>query len=496
MGIVIKQSIRSSFLAYIGVALGAVNILFIFPRFLSADQIGLVRVIPSAAFLMATFAQLGLAQGILKFLPSFSPGTRKRKEYLGFTLLTALLGYITLLGITYLFKDQLEQYYNQKSPLFMEYFQVSLIVTLFLLYIQLAEAYSRSLLKSIPPVAIRDVLLRVMTTASVLLYASEIIDFDLFVQLFIVLYGIALLSHVIYFISIKALAVSLRFKEFNKKDVVKILKYGAFTVIGAGGSQIVLQIDSLMLAGLEGLKEAGIYSIAFFIGTIIEIPRRSIGQITTPLISQAFEKGDMKKVAQLYKQTSINQLIIGALLMIGVWANLEAIYQLMPNGEIYSAGLNVVLLIGVGKLIAMMSGVNGEIIVMSKYYKFNVLTIAILAIAMIVGNSLLIPEYGIEGAAFASLVAMVLYNLTKFGFVYWKFGIQPFSSKTIIFIAVIGVVVLLNLLIPELQNVYLDIVVRSAALGITLVSLSYFLKISPEINGILNRLIGRFLKSV
>ena len=444
---------------------------------------------------MATFAQLGLAQGIVKFLPSFPINTQKRKEYLGFTVLMAILGYLILLCITYFFRPEIESYYAVKSPLFIQYFQISIIITLFLVFIQMSEAYSRSLLKSVTPIFIRDVLLRIMTTAIVLLLGFDLISFNLFIQLFVVLYAIVLLAHIIHFVHLKSLKLNFGFKEFKKPDAQAVMKYGFFTLIGASGTQIVLQIDSLMVAGIEGLDATGIYVIAFFIGTIIEIPRRSITQITTPLISQAFAKNDMKEVAQYYKQTSINQLVIGALLWIGVWANLDSIYNLMPSSEVYQAGFNVVLLIGLGKLTDMLFGVNGEIIVMSKYFKFNVFTVAFLAIAIIAGNSILIPKYGIDGAALASLIAMLLFNLIKFLFVYHKFGIQPFTFNTLKFLGIVGVVILVNLTLPTILNVYLDVIMRSTIITVLLISSTYYLKISPEINSLLNQLIKKVIKT-
>jgi O-antigen/teichoic acid export membrane protein len=328
-----------------------------------------------------------------------------------------------------------------------------------------------------------------MTTVTVLLYGFGIIKFDNFIHLFVLLYGVTLLSHISYFIYLKAANISLRFNHLRKTELSKILKYGLFTLIGASGTQIVLQIDSLMVAGIKGLDATGIYTIAFFIGTIIEIPKRSITQITTPLMAQAFEKGNMKEVAQYYKQTSINQLVIGGLLLLGVWANLDSIYMIMPNSEVYEAGFNVVLLIGLGKLTDMLFGVNGEIIVLSKYYKFNVVTVAILAISIIIGNLILIPTYGIEGAAAASLAAMLLFNMIKFCFVFVKFKIQPFSFNTLKFFGIIGVVILLNLAIPRIDNVYIDVVMRSFSITSAFLLLTYFMKVSPEINDILNKVL-------
>lgn len=59
MGIVIRQSIKTTIVTYIGFAIGYVNTLFLFPLVLSKEQIGLTRLLISVSFLFATFASLG-----------------------------------------------------------------------------------------------------------------------------------------------------------------------------------------------------------------------------------------------------------------------------------------------------------------------------------------------------------------------------------------------------------------------------------------------------
>ena len=84
MGIVIKQSIRSSIIAYLGVAIGYINVLWLYPYFLSIEQVGLFRLIQSSAYLLATFGQIGLGQSLVKFFP-------EQKENKGF-LSSILIG--------------------------------------------------------------------------------------------------------------------------------------------------------------------------------------------------------------------------------------------------------------------------------------------------------------------------------------------------------------------------------------------------------------------
>lgn len=491
MGIVIKQSIRSSILAYLGVLIGYVNVLWLFPYFLGADQIGLFRLIQSSAFLMATFGQFGLGSALVKFFPKL----KDQKGFLCFIVLGGFIGFITFAVFTFLFKTEITAYFAKESGLFIEYFGITLLISLLLIQFQLLEAYCRSLLRIVIPTFIRDIQLRLSVTVLVVLYALNIITFEGLIQWLSGAYLLMVITVVFYLHHLRAFHLSFNFKFISRPLLKQIITYAVYMMIGAGGTQIVLQIDSIMVSGALGLDATGIYTIAFFIGVVIEMPKRSITQISAPLISQAFEKNDMPAVEKLYKQTSINQMIIGSLLLIGIWANLESLYLFIPNGEIYIQGINVVLFIGLGKLSDMIFGTNGEIIVMSKHYKFNVVAVGVLAILTIALNLLLIPKYGIEGAAIASFLAMLTFNLSKFLFVWVKFKIQPFSLGSIKLLAIIGLVLWVNQWVPKIEQTLLDIVVRSTVITILLVGLTVGFKVSKEVNNLVFGFTNRLRKN-
>lgn len=487
MGIIIKQSIRSSIISYLGVGIGYINVLWLYTYFLSTEQVGLFRLIQSTAYLLATFGQMGLAQSFIKFFPEF----KKQKGFLSATLLGGTLGFLLLCLVTTLFQNSIISYFSQESPLFVEYFQLTLIITYLIILFQLLEAYSRSLLKIVVPTLLRDIGLRVLTMLFLLLYGFEYIRFNVLVYLLIGVYGIALIGLLVHFAKNKELTLSLNFGFLRNGQLKRILNYGLFSLIGAGGTQIILQIDSVMISGSLGLDETGIYTVAFFIGIVIEMPKRAITQLSSALLAQSFNKNDMPAVKKLYQQTSINQLIIGSLLLVGIWANLNNIYAFIPNNEAYLTGINVVLFIGLGKLSDMAFGTNGEIIVMSKYFRFNVIAVAILAILTIVLNLWLIPLYGIEGAAIASFLSMLTFNLIKYFFVWIKFGIQPFNLATVKMIAIIGIALLANRILPVFDNHLIDLAIRSAIITTVVMGLTLATKVSEEVNELTKAAIDR-----
>jgi len=229
---------------------------------------------------------------------------------------------------------------------------------------------------------------------------------------------------------------------------------------------------------------------------MIELSRRVITQITTPMVSVFFEEGQIHEIKRIYRQISINQMAIGILFFAGITCNMESVYLLMPNGDTYRSGTAVVYLIGLSKLIDMSFSNNGEIITMSDYYRFNVFGVTILGLLMIGFNYLLIPSYGINGAAIATLSATLCYNMIKMYFIKVKLGCSPFTFSNLVLLLVGGVIFLLGRYLPRMDSPYLDIMVRSAVIASSFGILVYSLNISKEINGMINAMWKKVVRSV
>src|SRR5947209_146763 len=105
MGIIQKQSIRSTFIIIIGFAIGAFNLLFFAPRVLTTEQLGLTRLITDAGITMATLCTLGCLPIIYKFSPLYRrylPATRNDLPFL--TLCVCLAGFAIVCVVGYFLK--------------------------------------------------------------------------------------------------------------------------------------------------------------------------------------------------------------------------------------------------------------------------------------------------------------------------------------------------------------------------------------------------------
>src|SRR6185295_19251377 len=94
MGIIRKQSLQSSIFIYIGFAIGALNILVLFPneRYFTIAEFGLTKVLVDVSLLIAMLFTLGTYPAIVKFSPFYSSYLPKKENDFPFlTLITVVL---------------------------------------------------------------------------------------------------------------------------------------------------------------------------------------------------------------------------------------------------------------------------------------------------------------------------------------------------------------------------------------------------------------------
>lgn len=491
MGLVIRQSIFTTIIAYAGAVVGYVNLLYLYPRFLDPGQVGILRTIQDAAILFSPFAQFGVALGIFRFYPQFSKDKATESGFIGLVTLVALCGFGIFVIVFKLLEQQILSYYEDNAKEIIQYVSMILWLTFILVITAVMEAYSRSLLKTVVPNLLREVVIRVMMAVLVTLYFFGYMTYDQFIAGSVLAWLACLAMLMIYLLGEGHLRISFTFSPIGGVKIREFLLYSLVSFAGAAALILVGKIDSLMVAAMIGLTSVAVYTTAFYMAAVIEIPKKAMTSVAMPLISRAFEKNDIEDISNIYRKTSINQLIIGALLLIGIYINLDSVFSLIPRREVYEAGKWVVVIVGLGKLTDMAFGPSSEIIVLSKYYAFNIVTIILLAGIVVVANNIFIPIYGINGAAIAAALALVTFNVVKYFFIWIKLGIQPFTIATVKVIVISTTTLAIDLMIPRVPWVIADILVRSSVATLVFGIAVYFTRVSPDANDLLVRIIRR-----
>jgi O-antigen/teichoic acid export membrane protein len=487
MGIVIRQSIKSSIVTYAGVLIGTLNVLWLSPRFLTKEEIGLAQFVVDISLLYAAFAQLGVSQTTLRFFPHFQEDARLYPRFLGMLSVLPLAGLGVFSLAYFLLEPVFTKVYREESPLLLPYYYYLLPLTFCFVYIQLLESFARIHLRIAVPALIRELFLKLLNAGLIVLYGLRWINLNQFIFLLVASYGLAVALLLLYNRNLGKVSVTFDFSFFKLPVFREMVSYGLFVFMGGLGTLLIYKIDALMLSASEGgVGTYGIYTIAFKIAIVIEIPRRAIAQITLPLLTTAWRNNDVGHIGDLYHKSALNQLVVGMFLFLGIWCNIDAIFNLIPNGEVYRAGKSVVLLIALSRLADMATGPNSEIIFGSKYYKYDLVGLVVMVLVKVIANRIFIPLLGSTGAAFADLLVVILYNGGKLLFIWRKFGLQPFSYHNAAAVLIGGVVYVTAMLIPpagaEMSESLVNIAIRSAVITLLYLGMVYLFRVSAEAN--------------
>lgn len=161
----------------------------------------------------------------------------------------------------------------------------------------------------------------------------------------------------------------------------------------------------------------------------------------------------------------------------------------------YSVARYSFILLCIGRYADMITGLNGIITLTSKKYKYDLYFLLLLVIIVVILNFILIPIFGITGAAWAAMISLVSYNFLRLAFVWYNFKMQPFTLNCVwILLITIGTLLLVHF-IPFLYNKYISICINSAIIVIIYGGSILLFKFSPEINAMAYKYTGwRYLK--
>lgn len=500
----IRRSLNATLVGYVGFLLGAFNQVILFPAWLTPSQLGIKEVLLSSALFVSMFSQFGVHFIMARFFPYFEDRHKQHNGFLLFCLLLGAIGFLTAAVGVSLCREQLLTLFAEKSPGMHPHFWLVLPLTFCIGLQNILETWSRLHMNIMANTLTRELLLRAVLTLLALLFGKGHIDFGQFLLGYTLSYLFVCLLLVGHLKRMGILFLNISYLKADKKRVSEMLRYGAYVILGGAGYVVAERIDGLMLASMTGLEFTGIYSMAFFIAALIELPRRAISQLTATLFAGHWKNEDFPAMQTLFRQVSINQFLLGALILLLIWTNLDLLFRIMPNGEIYTAGRYVVLIIGFTKVVDLLFGGNHEILLNSPAYRFSLIALIFLGIISFSINYVMIPLYGMNGAAAGTVFSVLLYNSLKSGFIWFRYRLWAFDRKTLYAMGLVATLFGLQALWPtqqmtnpvELVGVSFG---KSLALMLLFVAAMFRWNLSPEINGMWHKnkhlILDRFSKT-
>ena len=484
MGIVLKQSFINTLILFLGFTIGGINVLFLYTHFLHEDYFGLITFLLSTATIILPLLVFGMQHTIIKYYTSYKT-TVEKDGFLISTLFIPLVVIIPLGFISMYLYESISNWLSVENNLIKDYTYLIFLIAIFMGYFEVFYSWTKVQFNSVFGNFVKEIFARVCTSFLLLAVYLQWITNEEFIYAIVAVYGVRTLMMKLY--AFYVYSPKLIFKV--PSNIKEILSFSLYIIVAGSAAGILLEIDKFMIPQIEQIAEVAYYSVGIYIASVVAIPTRAMQQITTPITAKEMNNNNIDKVGKLYKQTSINLLVVGGLFFLLINLNITDLYALVNKPQ-FTKGIWIVLIISSAKLMELALGIGNAILVNSKYYKiFFYLSLA-MAISVIFLNKWLINLIGINGAAIATLIVVVFYSLFKIAYIQTKLKIQPFGFNTLkILIVVLGLFLVFyfwNFSFHPLVNIILKCLIISAIYIILIKKL----KISEDINELLTKFLS------
>jgi len=220
----------------------------------------------------------------------------------------------------------------------------------------------------------------------------------------------------------------------NSESFKSILSVSLPLMLAQAVHFIMSWTDKLMLGILDspdvvaGLStnsaQIGVYHIAFKLSMFATIGLMAVKSIASPKFAELYKKNDIKALQKVTHQST--KLIFWTTLPLVVVFMFFSDFLMGLFGEEFKVGVFAFIVLSFGRVVVSFSGAAGNLLQMCGRQVIFMNVAIIGSIINIILNFSLIPIYGINGSAIATMVSIVVFNLLLVYFVKREFGFYTF----------------------------------------------------------------------
>jgi len=494
MGIVVRQSVKSVIITLLGVLMGAL-VTVLSTRFFPKAELGFRESLIKISIQVSQLALFGFNYTLLVYGQRYPPGHKERGTFLTVTLVVPLIISLLVCASYFLLRNYIGYFYEgEDAVMIRRYLVLFPLLTFLSTAMAWLEGYLQSLHKTALQNLAREVLARIIYITLIILFACGVISFHVFIWLYVVLY----LVPFFFLLYIAMRTPGFRF-EFRKeyctgiflKDIMQFAGYHTLTMVS---SMLLLQLDAILLGPLDanGFEAVAVYSVATLAVSMVRNPARALSLASLPALTQSYNEGNLPGLRDLFRRSSVNMQVMGLGMFALIYINIDNVQEVMAMIKPgYDQIRYLIMILMIGQLADMVSGLNFELLTISQYYRFTFwLSLGLLAVVFVL-NFFLIKALGIYGAAWATTMGLVLFNIVKTWYLWHKMRMLPFGRESLLAVVFVAAAALVAWLVPDIGNVFADVAVRSAVFCLLAWYLLYKGEVSKELNGITDNLIYR-----
>ena len=424
MSVIAKQSGLASIALGIGLILGAANTMFVLPRAFEGNEAvwGLLRIMTSWGMICSSIFTLGAPPAILRFLNRYPQA--ERGKHLKAILLIAGFGIVAGLTMISIWGPAwIVQLSEQDTVLLKNNLRGFITIIAIMSLMALFRALLTLKLKT-GLIAWVD---EIWQKGSYLILGGVLLLGYLPLEYFIPAYIAS------WFISLILLAFLARGTLPSTGDTIDwtqfrpLLDFSLFSLFAGGASIIANQLDYVMIGMYLGLEEVPVYTMGFFIGSVVAMPMRATQRIVSGVVATKIHNSSNAEMQELSQNSARINFLLMASIMAGIWAGFQPFQLLLP--EKYR-GLEIVFLcIGMSKIVAGLNTSNNSHLGFSDHYRIMLPINLGLVVFTLFSNYLflVILDMGIAGAALATFGTVLWNNAWRLLVIWRKFRVHPFT---------------------------------------------------------------------
>jgi O-antigen/teichoic acid export membrane protein len=412
----LKLIVKSSFIVLIGLILSKIFTYaykIIIARYYGPEIYGLFSLATMILGLFVVFSSLGLSEGLLRYIPLYRGRSEinKIKYILKFSL-TILLFSSILFGIALFFLSEfisIHIFHNPPLIIFLKWFSFLVPVSIFLnILLSLIRAYEKISSYSF----ITNILQPTLSLVVVLFF----IFLGLKTNAIIPSYVISLLIALLISFLICKYKLSDAFGRYlltskNKKRIAwDMFSYSWPLIFLSVLTSILVWTDSFMIGYFVNVLQVGDYNVATTFVNLLNFASSIMILLFYPLAVRAFSTNKKKLIKDLSQQIIKWVLIINLPILIIFILFPGAIINLFFGAD-YLVAENSLRILSLGAFIFSALVISKDLISMEGRSKTLLIDLLVISLLNFFLNLILIPKFGINGAAFSTSISLLILGL-------------------------------------------------------------------------------------
>jgi len=405
-----KEIFKGSFVIFIFKILGAISLFstyIMIPRYYGVEAFGIFNLIFALIMIGTVISRIGLDIYVIRIIPTIENEPKKVSLFLKSVLKILFITSLFITILTLLLSNTINQYLFKSIDASIYITILALMILPYTLFNVLVEVF-----RGLDDIKTYSFFRNLSQNSSIALLLAISIFFSLnYNPVYILFTAITIITTSLIFVLYKFLKkrnISILEKgHYNEK----ILKYSSPMFLTSSIMFLMGYVDSFMISFYLDEYQVGIYGACISLSMIITFIPMAIGGYISPKVSQAYANNEKQKVKDIFKDSL--KLIAITTIPIFLTILYFSDFFLGLFGDAFTLARTTLLIVNIGFLSESLCGPVGFILNMTDNQHLFMKILMIALLINIIFNAILIPIYGINGAAIALLLSMLFWTISS-----------------------------------------------------------------------------------